>query len=210
MSKNRQTVRRLPKFELIAGNLCLDFINTLNNRPSGKPEELLKDFCVLARFGEDTGILTPAQSDYFLKHVRRMPEEAKDAVRRARKLREALYAIFSAAMNKQTAPQLALDLLNANIHEAALHSRVVQGERRLEWRFDDMAISCNSMLWLIARAAADLLASSDLALVRACSSPACQWLFFDTSKNHHRRWCDMKVCGNRAKVRKFYAKKKSA
>ena len=62
----------------------------------------------------------------------------------------------------------------------------------------------------IVRAAADLLASSDVALVRACSSPTCQWLFLDTSKNHHRRWCSMKQCGNRAKVRRFYAKKKTS
>ena len=66
------------------------------------------------------------------------------------------------------------------------------------------------MLWPIARAAADLLASPDVALVRTCSSPTCQWFFLDTSKNHHRRWCNMKVCGNRAKVRKFYAKRRTA
>ena len=86
----------------------------------------------------------------------------------------------------------------------------VQREGRCEWRFDDMGSALDAMLWPIARAAADLLASSDVALVRACSSPTCQWFFLDTSKNHHRRWCSMKQCGNRAKVRKFYAKKKTA
>jgi predicted RNA-binding Zn ribbon-like protein len=118
-----------------------------------------------------------------------------------------------------------MDRLNANLHDAALHSRLVQPklvqakngqskmpqvEGRLEWRFDDLTSSFNAMLWPIARAAGDLLASPDLALVRACSSPTCQWLFLDTSKNHHRRWCSMKQCGNRAKVRRFYAKKKTA
>jgi len=33
----------------------------------------------------------------------------------------------------------------------------------------------------------------------------CRWLFLDTSKNHTRRWCDMKVCGNRIKARRFKA-----
>jgi predicted RNA-binding Zn ribbon-like protein len=113
-----------------------------------------------------------------------------------------------------------MDRLNANLHDAALHSRLVQTksvqnkmpqvEGRLEWRFDELTSSFGAMLWPIARAAADLLASSDVALVRACSSPTCQWLFLDTSKNHHRRWCSMKQCGNRAKVRRFYAKKKIA
>ena len=55
-----------------------------------------------------------------------MPDEAQEAMRRARNLREALYDIFSAVLNKQTAPQLAMDRLNTNLHDAALHSWLVQ------------------------------------------------------------------------------------
>jgi len=63
------------------------------------------------------------------------------------------------------------------------------------------------------RSAADLLASDQLAYVRACWSRTSwskdwQWFLLDTSKNHHRRWCDMSRCGNRAKVRRFYEKNK--
>jgi predicted RNA-binding Zn ribbon-like protein len=213
-----------PLFELIAGNLCLDFINTLDNRPSGEPKELLKDYYDLARFAEDTGIVTLEQLHHLSERVRLMPDEADNAVRRARNLREALYEIFSALMNRQTAPQLAMERLNANLHDAVLHSSLVQlkavqpkapksetpPEGRLVWHFDDPASSFNAILWPIARAAADLLSSSDVVLVRTCSSPACQWFFLDTSKNHRRRWCDMKVCGNRAKVRKFYARKRES
>jgi predicted RNA-binding Zn ribbon-like protein len=202
--------RQPPKFELIGGNVCLDFVNTLDDRPSGRPKELLKNYYDLARFGEDTGILTPAQLDYFYERAHLAPNEADGAMRRARNLREALHDIFSAVMNKQKAPQHAMDLLNSNLHEAALHSRLVQSGDRLEWRFEDLTSSYEGVLWPIARAAAELLASPDLARVRACSSPTCQWLFLDTSKNHHRRWCSMKQCGNRAKVRRFYARRKSA
>jgi len=46
--------------------------------------------------------------------------------------------------------------------------------------------------------------------VRVCASDTCGWLFLDTSKNHTRRWCDMKSCGNRAKARKYYSQKKRA
>jgi len=223
MTETKPEGPRPPLFELVGGNICLDFINTLDDRPSAQPKELLKSYYDLARFGEDTGILTAEQLDYFFERVHLMSDQAENALRRAINLREALYAIFSALMNQQTVPQGALERLNANIHEAALHSRLVQrkmmqnetvqsevmqNEGRLEWRFDDLTSSFNAMLWPIARAAADLLASSDLAMVRACASPTCQWLFLDTSKNHHRRWCSMKSCGNRAKVRMFYAKKK--
>lgn len=33
----------------------------------------------------------------------------------------------------------------------------------------------------------------------------CGWLFIDRSKNRSRAWCDMTVCGNRAKARRHYA-----
>jgi predicted RNA-binding Zn ribbon-like protein len=66
----------------------------------------------------------------------------------------------------------------------------------------------DSMLWLISRAAADLLVSDQLPYVRACFSKTCEWFFLDTSKNHHRRWCDMTRCGNRAKVQRFYERQK--
>jgi predicted RNA-binding Zn ribbon-like protein len=42
--------------------------------------------------------------------------------------------------------------------------------------------------------------------VKVC--PACRWLFLDRSKNQSRRWCDMKVCGNRAKAHQHYASHK--
>ncbi len=210
MAETKPERRQPPKFELIGGNVCLDFVNTLDDRPSAQPKELLKNFYELARFGEDTGILARAQLDFFYERAHLDPDETKEAMRRAINLRESLHAIFMAVINKQKAPQLAMDRLNADLHHVALHSRLVQGAGKLEWRFDDMTSAYDAMLWPIARAAADLLASSDVAQVRACSSPTCQWLFLDTSKNHHRRWCSMKQCGNRAKVRKFYARKRTA
>jgi len=210
MTETKPKRRRPPKFELIGGNVCLDFINTLDDRPSDKPKELLTDYYELARFGEDAGILTPEQQDFLCENVHLMPGEAAGALRRAIHLREAMYAVFSALMKGQTVPPVEMDTLNAYIQDAALHSRLVESAGRCEWRFDNMGSAFDAMLWPIARAAADLLASSDVALVRACSSETCQWYFLDTSKNHHRRWCSMKQCGNRAKVRKFYAKKKTA
>ena len=57
-------------------------------------------------------------------------------------------------------------------------------------------------MWPIARSAAELLVSSDRALVKEGASDDCLWLFLDGTKNHKRRWCEMKTCGNRAKVRK--------
>jgi predicted RNA-binding Zn ribbon-like protein len=38
---------------------------------------------------------------------------------------------------------------------------------------------------------------------RLCDDPGCRTVFYDRSKNHSGRWCSMRSCGNRAKVRAF-------
>jgi predicted RNA-binding Zn ribbon-like protein len=62
-------------------------------------------------------------------------------------------------------------------------------------------------VWLLALSAGELLMSQALQRVRACDADSCRWLFLDTSRNHTRRWCDMKVCGNRMKARRFQARR---
>jgi predicted RNA-binding Zn ribbon-like protein len=59
-----------------------------------------------------------------------------------------------------------------------------------------------------AESAMRLMSPSMRARVKIC--PSCRWLFMDRSKNQSRTWCDMKVCGNRAKARKHYKRSKEA
>jgi predicted RNA-binding Zn ribbon-like protein len=199
--------RRGPRFELNGDVLCLDFVNTLDDRPSEQPKELLNSYADLAGFAEDTGILELSRVDDLMKRSQMDREGAQRALRAAVELREAMYAIFRAIMKKEPVPMRALEQLNGYVQDAARHARLVAKRGHFEWGFEDSS-SLDAMLWPIARSASDLLASDQLKFVRACSSKSCQWFFLDTSKNHRRRWCKMDVCGNRAKARRFYARKK--
>jgi predicted RNA-binding Zn ribbon-like protein len=60
----------------------------------------------------------------------------------------------------------------------------------------------------IAEAAGRLLAAGDFELVRKCESAGCTLWFYDRTKSHHRRWCSMALCGNRAKVAAYRARRK--
>jgi predicted RNA-binding Zn ribbon-like protein len=203
--------RRPPLFELTAGVLCLDFVNTLDNRPSGEPKELLARCGDLVRFAEDTGILTPAQADRWFVWSEADPDETQRVLEAAVELREAMYAVFSAVIAKRAVPPSALALLNRYIQLAAQHVSLTPANGGFAWRYDshgDSPDGFETILWPIVRSAAELLASDNLPFVRACSSKTCQWFFLDTSKNHRRRWCSMKLCGNRAKVRTFYARQR--
>ena len=39
--------------------------------------------------------------------------------------------------------------------------------------------------------------------MKGCPDLECGWAFYDWSKNRSATWCDMAVCGNRAKARAY-------
>ncbi len=57
-----------------------------------------------------------------------------------------------------------------------------------------------------AHSALRLIAMPDPQRMKVCGN--CGWLFIDRSKNRSRAWCDMAVCGNRAKANRHYRRKK--
>lgn len=202
--------RQPPRFDLTAGAVCLDFVNTLDDRYSSEPKELLKTYLDFARFGEDTGILTPTQVDRLFELSYTAREAAQRALEAAIQMREAMYGVFWALVQKKPVPPAALLILNQYVQMAAQHSSLFPSNGKFEWRFDAVPNDLETPLWPIARSAAELLASEEVAYVRACASKTCEWLFLDTSKSHRRRWCDMTKCGNRAKVKRFYRRKKKS
>src|SRR5260370_29650303 len=128
--------RRPPRFDLVGGALCLDFLNTLDDRFSSEPKELLASYIDLGRFGQDTGILDPAQVDCLFERSQRSPEAAQRALSAAIELREAMYAVFWALVQKKPVPQEALATFNQFVQAAAQRSRLVQVNGSFEWRFD--------------------------------------------------------------------------
>jgi predicted RNA-binding Zn ribbon-like protein len=123
-----------------------------------------------------------------------------------------MYDIFWAIVQRRKVPQIALATLNKFVRDVGGHSVLVPTNGHFVLQFDDHTNpepAFESILWPIVRSAADLLVSDHLPFVRACSSKTCQWLFVDTSKSHRRRWCNMRLCGNRAKVSRFYARQKT-
>jgi len=205
--------RRALRFELLSGDaICLDFVNTLDDRFSDEPKELLKDYVDLARFAEDTGALSAAYVDRLMEKSPMMPGESRRALEAAIQMRETMYAVLAAILNKKPVPAAALYTLNGYVQAAAQHLQLAPKNKNVsgifEWHFEETPLNFEAPLWPIARSAAELLASDELAYVRACESQTCQWLFLDTSKNHRRRWCDMTKCGNRAKAQRFYKRKR--
>ena len=179
-------------FEFSGGALCLDFVNTLGDRPIGRSEKL-KAPGDLERWAREAGLLAghaPPLSPRFLE--------------RAIELRERLYRIFAGISARAPAPREDLEALNRELAAALGHLRLesaAPGEFAWAFRAHD---GPERILWPVVRSAAELLTSSEAAEVKVCASDTCSWLFVDRSRTRRRRWCDMKSCGNRAKARRHY------
>jgi predicted RNA-binding Zn ribbon-like protein len=195
-------------FELTGNRLCLDFVNTLNDRLADSPRELLNNYADLVLWSQEAQIVTGNDAQQLLAEAARHPRDASAVLERAIVLREAIYHIFLATADHKSPAETDLSLLNAAVAEAMTHACIVPKTEGFSWDWTDKEKALDRMLWQVARSAADLLTSDELDAVRVCAAEDCDWLFLDTSKNHSRRWCDMKSCGNRAKARRHYVKKK--
>jgi predicted RNA-binding Zn ribbon-like protein len=195
-------------FDLLGGRLCIDFVNTVSGKRLRAPIERLNDYGDLVAWAEQVGIASPTRGKALRRAAREHPRQGEAILGRAKEFREALFRIFRAVGERARPGEADLAHLNRELAEA--HSHLVLADRagRFGWHFsheNELA----SVLWPVARSAAEVLLNDDPERVRMCEAiDGCGWLFYDETRNGRRRWCSMKDCGNRAKVRRFYAKNK--
>jgi len=82
----------------------------------------------------------------------------------------------------------------------------IAGEHGLRIRFASGSVAfepARTGLGGVLAAVASAMADGSWERLKACRSDSCRWAFIDNARNHSRQWCDMKVCGNRAKARAF-------
>lgn len=195
------------EFELSGGALCLDFINTVGDRPRRQAEHL-REYSDLLSWSRQAGLVDPQDADRIARRARETPRLAARVFSEAIDLRECLYRIFSALAAGDGPPAEDLEQLNAGLATSLVHLRVARSRAGFGWRWDDAQDAFDQMLWRVVHSAADLLTSREASRVRECASETCSWLFVDRSRGHRRRWCDMKTCGNRAKARRYYQRRK--
>ena len=193
-------------FELIAGHVALDLVNTLDERfRENGPEERLSSYEDLLRFTTQSELLSERQARK-LKRADTSQTERTQILNQVRELRETLADVAYAQLDGKEASEQSLAALEAFFKQAASHRSLAVDNLQVTWSWSGLGRQAAAPLWLLAQAAADLLLSEDATQLRCCASDTCRWLFLDTSKNRTRRWCDMKVCGNRMKARRFQAR----
>src|SRR5437588_8990844 len=106
------------RFEFTGGRLCLDFADTVNNRTSDHPEELLTDYPSLVKWGEEAGVLTPKNVERLHLLAGEAPGHAQSALRYAIQFRDAIYSVFAAVAGRRAVPGVALAMINAAVQQA--------------------------------------------------------------------------------------------
>ncbi len=193
--------------QLVGGALCLNFTNTAGNHADDHPSEHLTSFADLVAWSRHAGVIDNHAERRLLQLAAQHPVEANRVLENALALREAMYGVFTAASIGSQPKSADMDLLNQSLSNAMSRARLDATDDGFVWRWDQQEDALDQMLAPIARSAADLLTSNELARVRECSGDTCGWLFIDKSKNHSRRWCAMNDCGNREKARRHYKRK---
>ncbi|HWC24866.1 MAG TPA: CGNR zinc finger domain-containing protein [Flexivirga sp.] len=181
----------------LSGDPALELCNTRAgwDGPPDPRGEYLRSYDALALLAVTSGVLSAEAGDALRQHAVQDPGTADRVLARARSLRADLYAALTGSPSAAARKRLA-DAISA----AHSRQRFVVDVDSARWEFSGHGTLKDPLDALLIEAGR-LLADEQRELVAACPGEDCGWLFLNTSGR--RRWCQMAVCGNRAKQASF-------
>ncbi len=193
---------------LIGSELAFDLTNTSSGRGYESHIEYLLGATDVVLWARHTKILTSADAEWGQAAVISDALLGEMLVVRTRALRETIYNISkNLAAGTENAARDIGDL--ADMHSTCIaRARLIKHDKGFVWSWSPQEALVESILGPITLSAITLLTQSDLSRIKQCQGNHCGWLFFDTTKNKSRRWCEMEVCGNRAKQKRHVTRHK--
>ena len=197
------------RWNATSGDLSLDFVNTAQWNETGPWPERMQRFRDLVRWARDAGAVAPDRSSRLLEAGERHPQAAQAAFDRALQIRGVLHAIFDSLAGRRSLAPADLRALDDELATAFAVAHLEYREGRIVREWSEDAEDFGQVLRPIVWSATELLLGERVARLRSCASPQCGRLFLDESRNGMRRWCDMQVCGSRAKARAYYERRRA-
>lgn len=172
--------------------------------------ELVRAFVNTADIEQGTDHLGSAEtlSAWLLEHglLDGSATAASSDLARAIALREALRAILLVHTGAARLPTAASETLDTAARRARLRLRFDgHGTTLLESEVDGIDGALGRLLIIVH----DSISRGTWTRLKACRLHGCEWAFYDHTKNHSGVWCDMEVCGNRAKARAYRERRPS-
>jgi predicted RNA-binding Zn ribbon-like protein len=184
----------------------LDFVNTLENEKGGTVEHLHNaGDAVLWLRNHD--LLHQQMVDDLLSRTSSEPPAGDQLMRRVRRVRGALRELLDATVEQRPPDPTALREVNRALRTQYIYELVPASDGiSLDHRHEGDPV--DGALARLSETIARELTQGDAERLRICANDECRWVFFDTSAGGRRKWCDMSVCGNRAKVARHRARQR--
>jgi predicted RNA-binding Zn ribbon-like protein len=193
--------------DFIGGDAALDFVNTVTGRDQS-PRDWLDNYETLLEWAAQSGLLPPKLLRRVARKAHSEPAAAAEALARAKALREAAFKLMTRVVSGHAPPKHALALLREHWIAGARAHILRFNAGRVAMELDDDADNLDLIASMVAYRLVECVLPQPAERLRICQGPNCSWLFIDSSKAGRRRWCDMAVCGNAAKSRRFSAQKR--
>jgi len=182
----------------VEGELFLDFANTLSFS-DGVPHDDVADGASLRAWLRDRGLVggrIPARS-------------VTAALPNFRDLRDLVREVVARRAEGRPPSATQVRRLNAVLREG-IHHHVLRYDRGGgRFTVGQVGGELAQARAAIAGSLAHVLADHDSERLRVCANDGCRWVFLDRSPTGRRRWCDMRTCGNRAKVARHRARRRT-
>jgi predicted RNA-binding Zn ribbon-like protein len=160
---------------------------------------LVRDFVNTADLrGDEDAFTTPSAMSTWL-HEHGLTGRRRTATQDDLELAVRLRAGLRGALLAHVDPACADCELDEVTSELPIIVRFAGAEPVLDAAADDVRAGLTRVLAASARAQGD----GTWPRLKVCAADECRRAFYDTSKNRSRAWCDMQVCGNREKTRRF-------
>jgi predicted RNA-binding Zn ribbon-like protein len=187
---------------LVGGALAFDLTNTSSGRGGPKWLEHLQTGQNVVDWARHAKILTRADARRLHQQVAADRRLAAKLLGGMLELRELIHSVGVEIAATARARRKHMDAL-VRIHAECLsRAHLIPTGPTFAWVWDPGASPVEAILGPIVLSALSLLTGSDLSRIKRCPGDHCGWLFFDATKNKRRRWCEMEVCGNRAKQKR--------
>lgn len=194
-------VREKKNFYFVGNYLCLDFINT-EAVSDGRPVNLLTDFDDFITWLIEAKIIETSKAEEVVKSWGK--KDTEKTLARVLEFRASLRRMAEKIVNGKPIPTSTINFINDLLNNQVSYAELIRTKGKFEKRIHASFNEPEHLLLPIAESACDLLCFSDFSLIKKCENDACVLYFYDTTKNHSRRWCSMSACGNRMKVAAHY------
>lgn len=190
---------RSPVF--IGGRLWLDFVNTDDAR-RGLRVDTIADFEAFVQWLAAAQVVDGERAALLRRRALEQPSGAAAALVETRRVRAMLRQLAEHGRGDAgaRARASAVEEINRILGRSVGTRRVEEREGGYVRSFAPVGDAFGGLVIPIVESAVDSLVRDEWTRIRNCADRRCPRWFADDTKNHTRRWCDMKTCGNRAKA----------